>query len=145
MLYNVFFFFKQKTAYEMRISDWSSDVCSSDLSVLVKRMKATVRLRRLALFAAAAVPIALAAVQSGAAVFNPKTFTLGNGLQEVLVENHRVPAAVQMVLYRVGPADEPPGEAGTAHFLEHLMVKGTRPGTPGDLSKMHRKRGMGGK
>src|SRR3546814_6765772 len=28
----VFFFFKQKTAYEMRISDWSSDVCSSDLS-----------------------------------------------------------------------------------------------------------------
>src|SRR3546814_1582854 len=31
MLYAVFFFFKQKTAYEMRISDWSSDVCSSDL------------------------------------------------------------------------------------------------------------------
>src|SRR3546814_3998675 len=28
----VFFFFKQKTAYEMRISDWSSDVCSSDLN-----------------------------------------------------------------------------------------------------------------
>src|SRR3546814_18853897 len=32
-LYFLFFFFKQKTAYEMRISDWSSDVCSSDLSV----------------------------------------------------------------------------------------------------------------
>src|SRR3546814_9531662 len=31
MLYVFFFFFKQKTAYEMRISDWSSDVCSSDL------------------------------------------------------------------------------------------------------------------
>src|SRR3546814_10025380 len=31
-LYSIFFFFKQKTAYEMRISDWSSDVCSSDLS-----------------------------------------------------------------------------------------------------------------
>src|SRR3546814_9719242 len=31
MLFLVFFFFKQKTAYEMRISDWSSDVCSSDL------------------------------------------------------------------------------------------------------------------
>src|SRR3546814_12839454 len=30
-MYSVFFFFKQKTAYEMRISDWSSDVCSSDL------------------------------------------------------------------------------------------------------------------
>src|SRR3546814_16801759 len=32
MLYFMFFFFKQKTAYEMRISDWSSDVCSSDLA-----------------------------------------------------------------------------------------------------------------
>src|SRR3546814_4255294 len=30
----VFFFFKQKTAYEMRISDWSSDVCSSDLGIM---------------------------------------------------------------------------------------------------------------
>src|SRR3546814_2198205 len=33
-VYAMFFFFKQKTAYEMRISDWSSDVCSSDLSIL---------------------------------------------------------------------------------------------------------------
>src|SRR3546814_10173305 len=32
----IFFFFKQKTAYEMRISDWSSDVCSSDLSILAE-------------------------------------------------------------------------------------------------------------
>src|SRR3546814_1652193 len=32
MMFLVFFFFKQKTAYEMRISDWSSDVCSSDLA-----------------------------------------------------------------------------------------------------------------
>src|SRR3546814_16825960 len=31
-LFSIFFFFKQKTAYEMRISDWSSDVCSSDLN-----------------------------------------------------------------------------------------------------------------
>src|SRR3546814_19592842 len=35
MLFCHFFFFKQKTAYEMRISDWSSDVCSSDLSVTI--------------------------------------------------------------------------------------------------------------
>src|SRR3546814_11340736 len=34
-----FFFFKQKTAYEMRISDWSSDVCSSDLSAQVRRCR----------------------------------------------------------------------------------------------------------
>src|SRR3546814_18322250 len=34
-----FFFFKQKTAYEMRISDWSSDVCSSDLATLPKSIE----------------------------------------------------------------------------------------------------------
>src|SRR3546814_2606476 len=34
-LYIIFFFFKQKTAYEMRISDWSSDVCSSDLDLFI--------------------------------------------------------------------------------------------------------------
>src|SRR3546814_3375620 len=36
----LFFFFKQKTAYEMRISDWSSDVCSSDLRAAQKRRTA---------------------------------------------------------------------------------------------------------
>src|SRR3546814_5445358 len=36
-MYVFFFFFKQKTAYEMRISDWSSDVCSSDLGRAVDR------------------------------------------------------------------------------------------------------------
>src|SRR3546814_1288958 len=35
VVFVVFFFFKQKTAYEMRISDWSSDVCSSDLKMVV--------------------------------------------------------------------------------------------------------------
>src|SRR3546814_4137831 len=37
-----FFFFKQKTAYEMRISDWSSDVCSSDLAYRVAESQAIV-------------------------------------------------------------------------------------------------------
>src|SRR3546814_2380114 len=39
----VFFFFKQKTAYEMRISDWSSDVCSSDLSSTVRHDRVSPR------------------------------------------------------------------------------------------------------
>src|SRR3546814_1355284 len=39
----MFFFFKQKTAYEMRISDWSSDVCSSDLFTLVNRIAPLIR------------------------------------------------------------------------------------------------------
>src|SRR3546814_4180808 len=41
-LSSFFFFFKQKTAYEMRISDWSSDVCSSDLSAIQNFSKAFV-------------------------------------------------------------------------------------------------------
>src|SRR3546814_4269065 len=41
----IFFFFKQKTADEMRISDWSSDVCSSDLLALVNRLTVTAALR----------------------------------------------------------------------------------------------------
>src|SRR3546814_8027007 len=41
-----FFFFKQKTAYEMRISDWSSDVCSSDLEEAAQRAQAVGRCRR---------------------------------------------------------------------------------------------------
>src|SRR3546814_7261658 len=49
----VFCFFKQKTAYEMRISDWSSDVCSSDLGVgsdVTERRASTDRINRMARF-----------------------------------------------------------------------------------------------
>src|SRR3712207_1188496 len=60
-----------------------------------------------------------------AAVFNPQTFTLDNGLQVVVVPNHRAPVVTHMVWYKVGAADEPAGKSGIAHFLEHLMFKGT--------------------
>ncbi len=53
------------------------------------------------------------------------TFTLNNGLQVVVIEDHRAPVVVQMIWYRVGSADEPAGTSGIAHFLEHLMFKGT--------------------
>src|SRR3546814_6807815 len=43
LFFGLFFFFKQKTAYEMRISDWSSDVCSSDLD-LVEEQRPAMRL-----------------------------------------------------------------------------------------------------
>src|SRR3546814_2668661 len=45
LFYVLFFFFKQKTAYEMRISDWSSDVCSSDLAAM-RRIDQPFELRR---------------------------------------------------------------------------------------------------
>lgn len=53
------------------------------------------------------------------------TFTLDNGMEVVVIEDHRAPAVTQMVWYRIGAADEPPGHSGIAHFLEHLMFQGT--------------------
>jgi len=55
----------------------------------------------------------------------PETFFLANGLQVVVIEDRRAPVVTHMVWYKVGAADEPPGHSGVAHFLEHLMFKGT--------------------
>ena len=64
------------------------------------------------------------------------TFNLDNGLQVVVIEDHRAPVVVQMVWYRAGAADEKRGVSGIAHFLEHLMFKGTETLAPGELSKI---------
>ena len=71
-----------------------------------------------------------------AAVFNPSTITLANGLQVVVIENHRAPVVTHMVWYRVGAADEVRGKTGIAHFLEHLMFKGTKTVAPGAFSEI---------
>src|SRR5487761_2593753 len=52
-------------------------------------------------------------------------FTLPNGLEVVVVPDHRAPVVTHMIWYKVGAADETPGKSGLAHFLEHLMFKGT--------------------
>ncbi len=52
-------------------------------------------------------------------------FTLDNGMEVVVIEDHRAPAVTHMVWYRVGSADEPVGASGVAHFLEHLLFKAT--------------------
>ena len=57
-------------------------------------------------------------------------FTLDNGMQVVVIPDHRAPVVTHMVWYKVGAADEPKGKAGIAHLLEHLMFKGT-PEHPG--------------
>ncbi|RYH09657.1 pitrilysin family protein [Tropicimonas sp. IMCC6043] len=62
------------------------------------------------------------------------TFMLDNGMDVVVIEDHRAPVAVNMVWYRVGAADEKPGKSGIAHFLEHLMFKGTETLAPGEFS-----------
>ena len=68
----------------------------------------------------------VAVTPAAAQRFNAESFTLGNGLQVIVLPNHRVPAVTQMVWYKTGAADDPRGKSGIAHFLEHLMFKGTR-------------------
>ena len=64
----------------------------------------------------------------------PASFTLGNGLQVVVIPDHRTPVVTQMIWYKVGSADETPGKSGLAHFLEHLMFKGTAKHPAGEFS-----------
>ncbi|MGH6894782.1 MAG: M16 family metallopeptidase, partial [Dongiaceae bacterium] len=78
---------------------------------------------------------------SDADIFEAHEFTLANGLQVVVVPNHLAPVVVQAVVYKAGAADGSPGKNGIAHFLEHLMFKGTRTLAPGQFSKEIDKRG----
>ena len=69
------------------------------------------------------------------------TFELENGLQGVVIEDHRAPVVTNMLWYKVGSADEPAGYTGVAHFLEHLMFKGTKTLKPGEFSKTVKENG----
>jgi zinc protease len=70
---------------------------------------------------------------AGAAITQAK---LGNGLEIVVIEDHRAPVVTHMVWYRNGSADDPPGKSGIAHFLEHLMFKGTKNHPQGKFSEL---------
>jgi zinc protease len=74
---------------------------------------------------------------AGAALAEPRasTFTLDNGLQVVVIPDHRVPVVTHMVWYRTGAADDPWGHSGIAHFLEHLMFKSTGKLKSGDFTR----------
>lgn len=88
-------------------------------------------MRRFVLGLALALATAgVATAPAKAAVYGAESFMLDNGMQVVLIPNHRAPVVRHMVWYRIGAADETPGKSGIAHFLEHLMFKGT-PRYPG--------------
>ncbi|TCK30182.1 zinc protease [Ancylobacter aquaticus] len=93
----------------------------------------------LMLLAGAAAGLATAPSRADAAEVSE--FTLGNGLQVVVVPDHRAPVVTHMVWYRVGSADEQPGKSGIAHFLEHLMFKGTATHPAGEFSQVVAKLG----
>ncbi len=82
--------------------------------------------------------IAFTAAASAQTTFTsepPASFTLPNGLQVVVIQDHRTPVVTQMIWYKMGSADETPGRSGLAHFLEHLMFKGTEKHPAGEFSQ----------
>ena len=108
--------------------------------------------RRTALRSAAALPVAIAAhpalAQGIAApaivappdrladrpLFGATSWTLPNGLRVVLAESRRVPVVSHYLFYAAGAGEDPAGKSGTAHFLEHMMFKGSRTLAPGAMS-----------
>jgi zinc protease len=67
---------------------------------------------------------------------NISYFTLANGLEVIVIPDRRVPVVTHMIWYRVGSADETAGKSGLAHFLEHLMFKGTTKNPAGKFSQV---------
>src|SRR6059036_3648439 len=84
-----------------------------------------------------AIPV-IGDAQRGAAISNDiprvnfEKFTLPNGLDVILSEDHRLPLVAVNVWYHVGPANEEPGRTGFAHLFEHMMFQGSKH-VPGDL------------
>jgi zinc protease len=72
---------------------------------------------------------------ASAAPANVVDFTLRNGLEVVVIPDRRAPVVTHMIWYRNGSADDPPGKSGIAHFLEHLMFKGTKAHPQGAFSE----------
>ena len=89
----------------------------SDSGLFVRRVR---RSLAVALVLACATGVARAASAP-----NVTDFKLANGLEIVVIPDHRAPVVTHMIWYKVGAADETPGKSGLAHYLEHLMFKGT--------------------
>jgi zinc protease len=88
----------------------------------------------LAAFSLATLAVAAAADNMRASQ-RVSEFKLRNGLHVLVIPDHRAPVVTQMIWYKIGAADEPPGSSGIAHFLEHLMFKGTDRIPTGQFSK----------
>jgi zinc protease len=96
---------------------------------MTTRARALLGALSLAFAGASALP------SSAEAMPRPAEFTLKNGLTVLVIEDHRAPVITQMLWYRVGAGDEQRGKSGLAHFLEHLMFKGTKTMAVGEFSK----------
>src|SRR5476649_1663455 len=103
---------------------------ASAISSMQRRLRALVVF--IAMLATNLLPWAASAEPAGAKIAD---FTLANGLELVVIPDHRAPIVTHMIWYKVGAADETPGKSGLAHFLEHLMFKGTAKNPTGRFSQ----------
>jgi zinc protease len=97
-------------------------------------MNITIWLRRCCV-AAAAVLIAAGTARAGISD-NVKYEKLANGLQVLVLENHKAPVATLNIFYRVGSRNESFGETGISHLCEHLMFRGTKKYGPEEFSNI---------
>lgn len=91
---------------------------------------------RLKKLAAALFLTAAASSPAAALDIDVSDFKLANGMEVVVIPDHRAPVVTHMVWYRVGAADEVSGKSGLAHFLEHLLFKGTKAHPPGEFDRL---------
>ena len=94
--------------------------------------------RRLSTLSMALLMMLASTLQTVPAQAQPRAseFMLSNGMQVVVIPDHRAPVVTHMIWYKVGAADEPKGVSGIAHFLEHLMFKSTEKIAIGEFSKI---------
>src|SRR5262245_23795364 len=85
----------------------------------------------------------LFAADFASAASRVSAFTLENGMQVVVIPDHRVPVVTHMVWYRAGGCEDPWGTSGIAHFLEHLMFKSTAKIKSGEFTRIIT--GLGGR
>lgn len=87
----------------------------------------------LAALAVAVLPALADTVEAPADAWAPTTFSLDNGMEVVVIPDHRAPVVTHMVWYKVGAVDEEPGKSGIAHLFEHVMFQQTDTLAPGEF------------
>jgi zinc protease len=103
----------------------------------IKRRRTHLRHSLASIIAGLALAASLFAARADASsAINVSHFKLANGLEVVVIPDRRAPVVTHMLWYKVGSADEPPGKSGIAHFLEHLLFKGTAKNPGGRFSQV---------
>ncbi|MDN5928130.1 MAG: insulinase family protein [Hyphomicrobiales bacterium] len=108
---------------------------TDDMALMRWLRRAIVSLALAVAFATASLPASAKAPEKPSESARISDFTLANGLEIVVIPDHRAPVVTHMIWYKAGSADEAAGKSGIAHFFEHLMFKGTKNHPSGEFSQ----------